>query len=59
MSDEVLTAKMYFLQETLNMRPVAAASDDPEDLEVFTANRFFAVCANICVFFYYERRDSC
>ena len=40
MSDEVLITTMCLVEQTLNARPLTAASNDPEDLEALTPNQF-------------------
>ena len=49
LTDEVLTTTMCLVEQTLNARPITAASDDPEDLEALTPNHFLLGRANICI----------
>ena len=49
MSDEVLTTKTCFFEQTLNARPLTAASNDPEDLEALTPNHFLFGRSSIAI----------
>ena len=40
---------MCFVEQTLNVRPVTPASDDPENLEALTQNYFIFGSSNVCI----------
>ena len=49
MSDEVLTTTMCLVEQTLNARPLTAASNNPKDLEALTPNHFLLGRSSVAI----------
>ena len=47
LTDDVLITTMCLVEQTLNARPLTSVSDDPDDLEALTPNRFLLGRANL------------
>lgn len=53
LTEEILTTVMCLVEQTLNARPITAASSDPKDLEALTPNHFLLGRPSIALPFYW------